>query len=139
MVDPDSVVRRLLVLNECLQELSRPDAADASRLAGNSVLRAAVERWLQLAIEACVDLATHVIAEEGWTPPASGRDAFLVLAGHGRLSIDLAQRLGAAVGMRNLLVHDYLRIDLVRLASTVEKDLGDLREFASHVASWMKG
>jgi uncharacterized protein YutE (UPF0331/DUF86 family) len=137
VVDREVVARRLLVLNECLQELSRPEAGDPSRLAGDSVLRAAVERWLQLAIEACVDVATHVIADEGWTPPASGRDAFLVLAAHGRLSVELSQRLGTAVGMRNVLVHDYVTIDLFRLANVVQRDLGDLRQFAAYAAAWI--
>jgi uncharacterized protein YutE (UPF0331/DUF86 family) len=138
VVNPDVVARRLLVLNECLTELSRPDAGNPSRLASDAVLRAAVERWLQLAIEACVDIATHAIADEGWTPPATGRDAFLVLAGHARLPLELAQRLGYAVGMRNILVHDYVTVDLVRLAATVRNDLGDLREFARYAGEWMQ-
>ncbi len=138
MVDRDVIARRLLILNECLSELSRQEAGDASRLAADTVLRAAVERWLQLAIEACLDVATHVIADEGWTPPASGRDAFLVLAGHARIPLPLGQRLGDAVGLRNLLVHDYVTIDLVRLAATVRDDLGDLREFARCAATWLQ-
>jgi uncharacterized protein YutE (UPF0331/DUF86 family) len=139
VVDRDVVSRRLLVLNECLLELSRPEAGDASRLAADSVLRAAVERWVQLAIEACIDVATHVIAEEGWTPPASGRDAFVVLAAHGRLSLDLSRRLGQAVGMRNILVHDYVAVDLIRLAGVAQRDVADLREFAVCAAAWIVG
>lgn len=75
MVNPDAVARRLLILNECLRELARPEAAIPQQLAANSMLRAAVERWLQTAIEACIDMASHVIASEGWVPPASGREA----------------------------------------------------------------
>lgn len=137
MVNPDAVARRLLILNECLSELARPDAAIPQQLAANSMLRAAVERWLQTAIEACIDIASHVIASEGWAPPASGGEAFLALANHSRLKLDLAQRLGNAAGLRNLLVHDYVAIDLVQLAHVVERDLQDLREFAVQVAGWM--
>jgi uncharacterized protein YutE (UPF0331/DUF86 family) len=139
MVDRNSVNRKLLALNESLQELSRSEAGDPSHLTKDAVMRAAVERWMQIAIEACTDIATHVIADEGWTPPASARDSFLILAGHGRLPLDLAQRLGSAVGMRNVLVHDYARIDLLRLAAAVRNDLGDLREFAIQVAEWLRG
>jgi uncharacterized protein YutE (UPF0331/DUF86 family) len=137
MVNPDAVARRLLILNECLGELARPEAAEPQQLAANSLLRAAVERWLQMAIEACIDIASHVIACEGWAPPASGKDAFLILANHGRLTLDLAQRLGRAAGMRNVLVHDYLAVDLSQLAHIVEHDLGDLREFAVKAATWL--
>ena len=101
------------------------------------MLRAAVERWLQVAIEACINLAGHVIASEGWTPPQTARAAFQVLAAHGRLPLDLAQRLGLAASLRNLLVHDYALIDLDRLARAVREDMGDLRAFAAAAAGWM--
>lgn len=138
VIDADVVARRLLALNEALTNLERPDCGDAKRLRADAVLRAAVERWLQVAIEVCVDVAHHVIASEGWTPPATGRAAFLTLAAHGRLDQALAQRLGGAVGLRNLLVHDYADIDLERLASIVGTDLDDLREFARTAAQWIK-
>lgn len=48
MVDRDIIARRLLSLNEALRELARPDAGDAQALARDTVLRAAVERWLQV-------------------------------------------------------------------------------------------
>jgi uncharacterized protein YutE (UPF0331/DUF86 family) len=137
VVDPDVLARRLLALNESLGELARPEAGEAARLAEDRVLRAAVERWLQIAIEACIDVATHVIADEGWTPPATGREAFLVLAAHGRLPLDLAERLGSAVGLRNLLVHEYVAIDLSRLSTVVRDDLDDLRAFARCAAGWL--
>lgn len=135
MADPEVIARRLLSLNEALAELARPDAGDAQALTRDALLRAAVERWLQVAVEACIDIAYHVVASEGWTPPESGRGAFASLAAHGRLSPDLAQRLGNAAALRNLLVHDYVAIDLELLARVVRDDLDDLREFARAVAS----
>ncbi len=66
-----SVARRLLSLNEALESLAMPEAGDAARLATDRVLRAAVERWLQVTIEACIDLAQHACAVRGWPPPDS--------------------------------------------------------------------
>jgi uncharacterized protein YutE (UPF0331/DUF86 family) len=138
MVDADVIARRVLALNECLSELSRPEAADATALARDRLLRAAVERWLQVAIEACIDIATHVVAAEGWTPAGSAREAFLVLANHGKLPLELAQRLAAVAGVRNVLVHDYVAVDLGRIAYAVKHDLADLRELAALVEPWME-
>jgi uncharacterized protein YutE (UPF0331/DUF86 family) len=133
----DAIVRRLAVLCSALDDLALPRAGDAAALAADRVLRAAVERWLQLAIEACIDIASHVVAAEGWPPPATARDAFRVLASHGRLPAELAERLGAAAGLRNLLVHDYVSVDLDQLARIVRDDLADLRHFAGLAASWL--
>jgi len=137
VVDPDVVARRLLAMNEALNELGRDGASDERALAADSVLRAAVERWLQIAIEACIDVADHVAASEGWTPPESARASFLGLAAHGKLPLDLARRLGDAAALRNILVHDYVSVDLRRLAATVRDDLGDLRAFAAEASKWM--
>jgi uncharacterized protein YutE (UPF0331/DUF86 family) len=101
VVDPDVVARRLLALNEALAELARPEASDERALATDSMLRAAVERWVQIAVEACIDIADHAVASEGWTPPESARAAFTTLAAHGRLPLDLAQRLGDAAALHN--------------------------------------
>jgi uncharacterized protein YutE (UPF0331/DUF86 family) len=138
VVDSDILARRLLALNEALQELTRPDAAAPKRLAEDSLLRAAVERWLQVSIEACVDVANHVIAANGWPPPETGRAAFLSLAAHGWLEHDLAVRLGHAVGLRNVLVQDYVSVNLEQLAAIVRNDLGDLRSFGSIAAGWLQ-
>jgi uncharacterized protein YutE (UPF0331/DUF86 family) len=137
MIDPDVVARRLLALSEALRELARPAAGDARALAADAVLRAAVERWVQVAVEACIDVADHLIASEGWTPPATARAAFATLAAHGRLPLDLADRLGNAAALRNVLVHDYVSVDLARLAAVVRDDVADLRAFAALAARWM--
>ena len=137
MVEPDVIARRLLSLNEALRELGREGAGDARSLAADAVLRAAVERWLQVAVEACMDVAYHVVASEGWTPPESGRAAFASLAAHGLLPLDLAPRLGGAAALRNVLVHDYVSVDLELLARVVREDLGDLRAFAALAGGWI--
>lgn len=65
------------------------------------------------------------------TPPDSARAAFEALASSGVISVELAVRLGRAAGMRNLLVHDYTRIDRSLLAAVVQHDLEDLRAFGA--------
>jgi len=49
----------------------------------------------------------------------------------------LAQKLGRAVGMRNVLAYDYTRVDRALLAAAVDNDLGDLRAFGAKVAQRM--
>ena len=138
MSDPNVIARRLLALHDALGKLARPECADAERHATDAVLRAAVERWLQVAVEACIDLAHHVVASEGWTPSATARAAFATLAGHGRIPTELAARLGRAAGLRNVLVHDYVDVDLALLARVVGHDLEDLRAFARAASGWTK-
>jgi len=130
------ISRRLLSLRESLGELSRPECADGDRLLTDRTLRAAVERWMQVAIEACIDVATHEVTVRGWTPPEYSRDSFLALGGHGLIPLPLAKRLALAAGLRNVLVHDYVAVNVAQLAETVALDLKDLREFADLAEAW---
>jgi uncharacterized protein YutE (UPF0331/DUF86 family) len=59
------------------------------------------------AIEACVDVAQHICATEGWGPPADKGDAVGLLGEHGVLTLELAVSMRKAVGFRNVLVHDW--------------------------------
>ena len=47
--------------------------------ASDSRLRKAVERTLQVAVEACLDVARRIIALEGYRYPVDNRDTFRVL------------------------------------------------------------
>lgn len=139
MVDADVLSRRLLALSEALRQLtSRAPAITADTLAEDATLQAAVERWLQIAIEACIDSAYHVIADRGLVPPDSARQAFESLASESIVGRDLATRLGRAAGLRNILVHDYTRVDRALLASIVHNDLDDLRAFGAAVGALLK-
>src|SRR6188768_3477921 len=87
LVDPDIVSRKLLALSESSQHLRKQQPGLSSeRLLVDPMLQAAIERWLQIAIEACIDIAYHVVADHGWTPPDSARGAFEQLVSHGLIS-----------------------------------------------------
>lgn len=78
------------------------------------------------ALQKLVDMALHVAATEGWGVPESLGEVFVRLADEGVLERPLAQRLRAAAGMRNLLVHAYGRIDLELVHDVAKRHLGDL-------------
>jgi uncharacterized protein YutE (UPF0331/DUF86 family) len=134
MVDAEVVARRLLVLNDALTQLAgRAAAISGNTLRTDALLRAAVERWIQVAIDSCVDLAYHVIADNGWTPAESARAAFLRLAEHNVIDAELAARLGLAAGLRNILVHEYAEVDLEILAGAARTGIDDLRQLGAKV------
>lgn len=129
MVDPESVGRRLQRLGELLSALETIRAAGDQTYLTDMQARLAAERALQLAIQACIDIAAHLVAELGLRTPEDYRDTFRGLADADLLDKDLAQRLGDAAGMRNILVHEYLEIDPRQVWAALER-LDDLRAFA---------
>jgi uncharacterized protein YutE (UPF0331/DUF86 family)/predicted nucleotidyltransferase len=139
MVDADVLSRRLLSLNDARHQLtSRRPIITPEALSQDAALQAAVERWLQIAIEACIDSAYHVIADRGLTPPDSARGAFETLASEHIVTAALALKLGRAAGLRNILVHDYTRVDRTLLATIVHNDLSDLETFGAAIGALLK-
>jgi uncharacterized protein YutE (UPF0331/DUF86 family) len=93
------------------------------------------ERFLHLACESVLDIAQHVIADQGYRQAQSYKDAMDVLWEEGLIGRDLADRLKGWMGFRNVLVHLYLAIDHGRTYDAIRDDLGDLEQLAAAMAS----
>jgi uncharacterized protein YutE (UPF0331/DUF86 family) len=133
VVDPRKVRSLLGRLAERSDDLSRyserePDAYLADR---EGIL--ASKYLLINVIEDALAVANHVIASEGYRSPGDYADSFRVLEEHGLLPDGLATQLSAAAGFRNLLVHEYARIDDRRVHDFMAEGLDDLRAFAAAI------
>ena len=93
------------------------------------LLRAAAERSLQVAIEATLDVANHLIAQESWGLPGSYREALEILLREGVLPQEKSQDYMRMVSFRNRIVHLYDQIDPEEVFTIVENNLGDLEVF----------
>lgn len=96
-----------------------------------------MERTLQLAIEVCLDIANHVIAARRLRVPATYADAFEVLAEAGLLDSPQRDAMIRMSGFRNLIVHEYARIDPAMVVRILREHLGDLSRFKTAVLVWM--
>ncbi len=102
------------------------------------VVWGAVGRYLQVVIECAIDVGEMLISIYGLERPEENRDVFRVLGGAGILEPDLAARLRAAAGLRNLIVHQYARLDRARLRGVLVHGLDDLEAFHRRVAEFVR-
>lgn len=91
--------------------------------------------YLQLAIQEAIDLAAHWLSDEGWSAPADAAGTFTTLAERGAISAALADRLRAAVGVRNRIAHGYATLDHRRLHAEATDGLQSVREFLAAVSA----
>ena len=77
---------------------------------------------LFVAIQACLDLAAHWLADAGWEMPGTYADV---------VPSDLATRLAAAAAFRNLVAHQYGVLDWRRVYAPATSNLGDLDTFCA--------
>lgn len=92
-----------------------------------------IERRLQLCIEICIDIASHIAAEQKLPGREKASDVFLLLGKHKIIDEKLAQKLAKAVGFRNILIHEYAKINHQLIYHYYKKDLDDLRKFAKQI------
>jgi uncharacterized protein YutE (UPF0331/DUF86 family) len=105
----------------------------------NKTLRRAVERTLHVAVEACLDIGRRLIALEGFRYPEDNQDVFRVLAEERVVPADLLSTLLEMARFRNLIVHDYARIDDARVYGILKGRLGDFDAFADAVRVYLEG
>lgn len=129
MVDPEVVRRRLGEIDRRLKDLDVIRTQGSETFQQDSGLQAQAERHMQLAIQAAIDIAVHIVADDSALTPEDYGSSFLILARMGVVEENLAERLRSAAGLRNILVHAYLDIDPQMMWTNMEH-LDDLRRFA---------
>jgi uncharacterized protein YutE (UPF0331/DUF86 family) len=112
---------------------------DRNRYVAEPALHHLAERLLHLACECALDIAQHVISDQGYRQPATYKDAMEVLHQEGLLTVDLNARMQRWMGLRNVLVHFYIEIDHGRTFDAIAHDLGDLDRFAASMARLLGG
>jgi len=104
----------------------------------NSTITDATKHRVQIAIQAVVNIAEHIVAGLKLGKPEYAKELFSVLAKEGIISQELAAHLASAVGLRNVLVHLYREVDLEILAEAATTDLEDLRRFAKAINDFLE-
>jgi len=91
--------------------------------------------YLFLAIQECIDLAAHWVADEGWAPPDDAGSTFDVLADRGVIARPVADGLRAAAGLRNRIAHGYAMLDYRRVQEESRAGIRPVRQFLEAVAT----
>jgi len=86
---------------------------------------------LQRAIEACLDMANHLIAFNSWGLPGSAAEAIQLLTNNRILPAIDAKIYRGMIGFRNIAVHNYREIEEGIVSSIVNHHLQDLEHFAT--------
>lgn len=136
MVDRDLVRRKLTELSEYVRQVSEYRDVTVQQYRADWKTQRIVERTLQMAIEACVDIASHMVADRGLRAPATYADTFEILVQSGLLSPDLGEAMVKMTGFRNVIVHDYAGIDVEVVIRVLRERLDDFRRFETEALRW---
>lgn len=138
MVNVTLVERILNDIRANLADLKAADDINWELFRTDKRSRRFVERTLHILIEACIDVAQHIISDEKLREPTSYRDTFAVLAEHGILEARDLKRFEAMASFRNLLVHYYERVDDALVYGVFKNHLSDFEIFIERIVDYLK-
>ncbi|MDY6774282.1 MAG: DUF86 domain-containing protein [Candidatus Nanohaloarchaea archaeon] len=95
-----------------------------------------IKHTLQEAVEAAIDAASHIIAEEGFGRQDDYADYFATLEDSGVIDAELSENLQQMARFRNLVVHRYTELDPEELQEIIDNNLDDLLRFVEAVEDY---
>lgn len=131
-MENDVIVNKISVIERCIKRIQDVYANDPSNLKDYTKQDSIILN-IQRACEASIDLAMHIVSEQRLGLPQTSRDAFDMLQSHSIIDEDIAKRLKAMVGFRNIAVHDYQTLNIEILKQIVDKHLGDFTDYTKQI------
>jgi uncharacterized protein YutE (UPF0331/DUF86 family) len=131
MTDLELLLKKLAFVETCVRELrtiTRIEEVDRDIRE-----RRFVERTLQIAVQAALDAASHIVSDGRLGEPRTNRELFEILARSAWITPGLSTVLSDMAGFRNVLVHGYVDVEIGVVKDVVENHLDDLLDFVEAV------
>jgi uncharacterized protein YutE (UPF0331/DUF86 family) len=132
---PENIIARLKELDTITEELSTYKEITVEALRSSLSKRWAVERGLIAGANLIFDIADHILASKFHIYPETYEDSLRLIHEKGIITSDLFEKMKGLGGFRNVLVHEYLGIDLNEEYQNFQKALIVFRKFAREILS----
>lgn len=129
----EEIKSKIAVVQERVRRLSIFTGLSFESYLKDLTTRDAVERNIEVAIQACIDIARIIIKLEGLREPEDNKGVFVVLAENDIISEDSLKFLIPMAGTRNVLVHGYDKIDDAIIFGVLKKHLSDFNTFLKEI------
>ena len=138
MVNQSIVKAKITHIENNLQRLKEKQNISLSELKKNQDLQDIILHNLQLSIQGCIDIASHIISDQGWAVPDTMAGLFDTLVKHTIIPAELNVKLKNMVGFRNIIIHEYEVIDLNKVHKVLIHDIKDIYAFIKQICNYTK-
>jgi len=137
----DRIKEHLKRLNKYYLNLLEIQKIEKETFMQEDLYQASSERYLQIAIESCLNIGNRMISlyqfKKPVDTPETYADIFVGMKKLGVFDDDFAQRLVKMAKFRNRLVHLYWEIDAETLHLFIKNDLKDFKLFEQNVVEYL--
>ncbi len=134
MVKRDVIAEKLANASRRLEATEKIFTRPVAEFMADEERRDLATFYVFLAVQECIDIAAHWVADAGWRLPDEVGGMFDVLCENGRITPELAKGLRGAVGLRNRVAHNYASVEPERLYEEFRAGTETLRRFLAIAA-----
>lgn len=138
MVNQNIIKAKINHIKTTLERLEEKQNISIDEFKRNKDLQDIVLHNLQLSIQGCIDIASHIISDEGWAVPDTLSGLFDILLKQKIIPERLNVSLKKMTGFRNIIIHEYQTIDLDKVYKILKEDLKDIYSFLKEVCIYAK-
>ncbi|MEK7564731.1 MAG: DUF86 domain-containing protein [Patescibacteria group bacterium] len=142
MFKKDLIQRKISLIQDDLSKLAQLSNFSIEEIVGDFLKQATVERLLERTISRAIDINEHLIAElatANTMPPKDYRETFLRLSDLDIYPKEFAQEIAKSIGTRNLLVHEYDKIDYEKVYASINDCLRDYHKYIDYILKFLEG
>ena len=138
MVDREVVEKKLQELRGYVTELEQLKKFSFEEIVSSLSRTWSIEHGLQIAIQIVIDIGNHILASIRENEIDEYVDIIDKLGEKNVIPLSFAKKIRDMAGFRNILVHEYTRVDLKQVYEILQERLGDFLEFIRHIKNYLK-
>jgi uncharacterized protein YutE (UPF0331/DUF86 family) len=121
-----------------LKELEPILKLESNDILGNYTNLRTLERDFQLIVDTVIEINTHLISTENLRAPEDTTETFYILGEAKILPMDFVKKFSPVAGLRNIVVHDYEKIDMEKLINDIKSDISQFGEYALYIDNFIE-
>jgi len=138
VIDKVLIEKKLQELNRYLKELE-----DSKNISWDEFYSSLGTQWmichgLQLSIQTLIDVGNHILAAIGENQIEDYVDIIDKLGERNIIPSEFSKAIRGMAGLRNILVHEYARLDLKKIYDIFQNRLDDLYKFIKYINQFLK-
>ncbi len=137
MTNLSVIENKISAVKKYLKILERYKRYSKKEIEKNLDIKGAVERYLYLAIQSTIDLSEAAIAFKNFRKPATMGEAFYILNEEGIIESELTEKMVKMTGFRNVIAHDYEKIDYDIVYQVLHQKLKDIELFLKKISGFL--
>ena len=111
---------------------------EANEIVSDVLKLRTIERNFQLIVDTMLDINTHIISAKNLKAPETLQETFLILGDGGVLPFEFVKKIAPVVGLRNIVVHEYEKIDNEKMMCDVKDGASQFGEYIVHIDDFLQ-